>query len=135
MRVVLDTNIWVSSLSRRSEFNWVFQAFLDEAYTLVVSHEILLEYEEILNIKYGEASVAVFFNLMDEAKNVEFVEPHFFWNLLSDPDDNKFVDAAIAAGADYLVSEDRDFRSLQSVEFPEVTVLRMHEFEQLLKNT
>lgn len=91
MRVVLDTNIWVSSLSRRSEFNWVFQAFLDEAYTLVVSHEILLEYEEILNIKYGEAS--------------------------------------------YLVSEDRDFRSLQSVEFPEVTVLRMHEFEQLLKNT
>jgi putative PIN family toxin of toxin-antitoxin system len=135
MRIVIDTNIWVSSLARNSDFNWIFQAFLDEVFTLIISHEILLEYEEILGKKYGEKSVEAFFRLMDEAINVQLVEPHFFWNLLQDPDDNKFVDAAIAAGADYLVSEDRDFRSLKSIEFPEVTVLRMNEFEQLLKNT
>jgi len=47
---------------------------------------------------------------------------------LNDPDDNKFVDAAIAAGADFLVTEDRDFKRLRNVDFPEVTVLNLSEF-------
>ncbi len=134
MKVVLDTNIWVSSLARNSDFNWVFQAFLDQAFTLIISHEILLEYEEILRIKYSKTSVELFLRLMDEAENVETVETYFFWNLLNDPDDNKFVDAAIAAGADFLVTEDRDFRGLKEVEFPEVKVLRLKDFEEYLKN-
>jgi len=135
MKVVLDTNILVSSLSDRSEAHWLIDALAEGRFSIVVSHEMLLEYEEILVWKYGSATAEAFLSFLQNAENVERVEPHFYWNLLQDPDDNKFADAAIAAGADFLVTEDRDFRGLKEVEFPEVKVLRLHEFEQLLKHT
>ena len=42
------------------------------------------------------------------------MDPHFRMGIITaDPDDNKFVDCAFAAGADYLVSEDNGFRKLR----------------------
>lgn len=128
MKVVIDTNILVSSLSRRSKSNWVIQAFLNKDFILVVTHEILLEYEEILRIKYHGTAVDNFLRSINDSENVEMVEVYFQWKLLQDPDDNKFVDAVIASGADYLVSEDRDFKPLQKVDFPKVAVLLLDDF-------
>ena len=45
-----------------------------------------------------------------------------------DPDDNKFVDCAIVAGAEYIVSEDAHFRVLDTIPFPSVSVKRLEEF-------
>ena len=135
VKVVLDTNILVSSLSRRSKSNWVIQAFLKKEFDLVVTHEMLLEYEEILRIKYHGAAVDNFLRSIKDSENVEMVEVYFQWKLLQDPDDDKFVDAVIASGADYLVSEDRDFKLLQKVDFPKVAVLRLADFEKILNQT
>ena len=47
--------------------------------------------------------------------NVLYVEPHFgFGAVAADPDDNKFVDCAIAAKADFIVTSDRHFDALHS---------------------
>lgn len=92
MKVVIDTNILVSSLSRRSKSNWVIQAFLNDDFTLVVTHEMLLEYEEILRLKYNGTAVDNFLRSIHDSENVELVEVYFQWKLLQDPDDNKFVD-------------------------------------------
>lgn len=135
MSIVLDTNILVSSLSARIKAHWIIEAIREERFAVVISHEILLEYEEILILKYGVGAADAFISFLQIAENVEAIETYFFWNLLNDPDDNKFVDAAIAAGADFLVTEDRDFRRLRNVDFPEVTVLNLSEFENLLNNT
>lgn len=70
MLVVLDTNILVSSLSRRSESNWVIQALLRGAFDLAVSNEILTEYEEILAQKYGQRAAADFLDALDILPNV-----------------------------------------------------------------
>jgi predicted nucleic acid-binding protein len=48
MRVILDTNVLLVSIGRKSRHNWLFQAILAERYTMLVSTEILLEYEEII---------------------------------------------------------------------------------------
>ena len=48
MRIVVDTNVLLVSIGRKSRHNWLFQAFLEERFTLLVSTEILLEYEEII---------------------------------------------------------------------------------------
>ena len=48
--------------------------------------------------------------------------------LEQDPDDNKFVDCAIVAGAEYIVSEDAHFRVLDTIPFPCVSVKRLEEF-------
>ena len=45
-----------------------------------------------------------------------------------DPDDNKFVDFAIIANADYIVSEDAHFRVLEDIPFPRVNVILLDEF-------
>ncbi len=65
--------------------------------------------------------------------NVERVDPRFHWRLiLADPDDDKFVDAYIAAGADALVTHDAHFDVLSNIDFPPVTVLSAEAFLQRL---
>jgi predicted nucleic acid-binding protein len=60
---------------------------------------------------------------------------YFSWNLIAaDPDDNKFVDCAIAAQARFLVNEDRHFTALRDVEFPKVDVIGIQAFQhEILK--
>ena len=62
-----------------------------------------------------------------------FFTPHFRFRLIEqDPDDNKFVDCAIVAGADYIVSEDTHFRILETIPFPKVNVIRLNRFMEEL---
>ena len=60
-------------------------------------------------------------------------EIFYQFHLISqDEDDNKFVDCAIAANADYLVSNDKHFQALKTVEFPKVKIFTLSEFAQQL---
>lgn len=42
--------------------------------------------------------------------------------------DNKFADVAIAAGVDYLVTNDGHFNCLKNLPFPQVRVLNLADF-------
>ena len=53
---------------------------------------------------------------------------YFKFNLLSDPDDNKFVDCAIAANADFIVTHDKDFETLKKLQFPKIKVIDTLKF-------
>jgi len=47
--------------------------------------------------------------------NIRHVEAHFQWHLITaDPDDDKFADCAIAAAAEWIVTEDAHFNVLKS---------------------
>ena len=123
-KIVLDTNCLLVSISKYGEAYPVWRGFLDGRYTLCVSTEILEEYEEII------ASMAT----PDVARNVERIDPYYHWNLITaDPDDNKFVDCAFAAGATYIVSDDSHFNILQDITFPQLLVIRLKEFLESLK--
>lgn len=51
-----------------------------------------------------------------------------------DKDDNKFVDCAIVANAQYIVTEDRHFKVLDTIAFPKVDVIGLDTFlEWLMK--
>ncbi len=54
MKVVLDTNILMVSVSIKSKYYWVFEAFLKKEYDLCVTTDILMEYEEIIAIHMGK---------------------------------------------------------------------------------
>lgn len=108
-----------------------------KATTRCVSTEILLEYEEIIIKMTGDR---VFASLVVEAianaVNVEHVNPTYRFNLISaDPDDNKFVDCAITAGATYIVSNDRHFNELANYDFPKVEVCKLSEFLVIVRNS
>lgn len=58
---------------------------------------------------------------------------HFRFNLIQeDPDDNKFVDCAIAANASFIVSQDHHFDVLHAIDFPKVELIGIDEFVSLL---
>jgi len=134
MKIVLDTNLLLVSISRRSETHQIFEALLDGTYDLCISTDILLEYEEIIGREMGAAFAAEVIDLLLDLPNTRRVERYFEWHLLGDADDNKFADCAVAVGADYLVSEDHDFRSLAKITFPKITVLRKGDFLRLLES-
>ena len=133
MKIVIDTNVLVSALSSRSVHHWLIQALLNEQFQLFVTDEILLEYEEVLKSKYSESVAANFLIALNELPNVYFAHVYFRWNLINeDPDDNKFVDCYVAAGALYLISHDSHFSILKSVSFPKVNLLTIDEFKLIL---
>lgn len=60
---------------------------------------------------------------------VILVEPTYRFNLITvDPDDNKFVDCAIAANAEYIVASDHHYDVLQFIGFPKVQGIHPAEF-------
>ena len=133
MKVVIDTNVLVSALSSKSIYHWLIQALLNEQFQLFVTDEILMEYEEVVKSKYSETAATNFLIALNELPNVYFSNVYFRWNLISvDPDDNKFVDAYVAAGAFYLISHDSHFSMLRSVSFPKINLLTIDQFKFIL---
>lgn len=133
MRAVLDTNILLPSIRRRSRLRGLFDALLDGRYTLIASTPILFEYEEVVGQRTTPEVAQNVLSALLALPNVERVDPRFHWRLiLADPDDDKFVDAYIAAGADALVTHDAHFDVLSNIDFPPVTVLSAEAFLQRL---
>ncbi|MDR1951266.1 MAG: PIN domain-containing protein, partial [Bacteroidales bacterium] len=61
------------------------------------------------------------------------INPRYKWNLITvDTDDNKFVDCALNAGADYIVTNDRHFNVLKDIEFPKINVIDIDTFKNSL---
>lgn len=135
MTVVLDTNILLVAVARNSALHLIFQKLIQAQFKLAVSTEILLEYEEILGRKLGEDAAKNVLFLLVNLPNLIRVETHFFWGLITkDPDDNKFIDCAIAANAKYIVSDDKHFKILNEIDFPPLTLLSGEKFVEELKS-
>ena len=129
--VVIDTNCLLQIIARKSPYRPIWDAFLKGRYELCVSNEILDEYQEILGQQITLTIAENIVLLILNQENVRLVDPHFRMGLITaDPDDNKFVDCAFAAGADYLVSEDSHFNVLRKTPFPLLNLVTLDEFLQ-----
>ncbi|MBR1548700.1 MAG: putative toxin-antitoxin system toxin component, PIN family [Prevotella sp.] len=134
--VVLDTNCLLRSISQRSQYYQVWTDFLDGKYVLCVSNEILEEYEEIISLHMSPLAAKIVIETILRANNVLRVDAQFRFGLITvDVDDNKFVDCAIVANADYIVSDDKHFGVLQTIAFPHVVVRKLDDFYQELTNS
>ena len=132
--IVLDTNCLLQSLSERSKYYDVWESFVLGQYVLCVSTEILEEYEEIISSHMSPLAAKLAVEMILRAKNVLRVDAQFRFHLITaDEDDNKFVDCAIVANAEYIVSDDRHFDVLSTVPFPRVEVKKLVEFQKELK--
>ena len=129
MTVVLDSNVLLVAVGKRSAYRGIWQAFVERKYQIILSEAIIFEYIEILQQK---ASVGAWDFVMDifmESPGIIYQQVYYSWNLIyNDPDDNKFVDAAIAANAEYIVTDDAHFNVLKSIDFPPVKILSAGEF-------
>ena len=127
--VVIDTNCLLQIISRNSPYRPIWDAFLVGKFDLCVSNDILEEYQEILEQQITPTVAENLVLLILNKQNVKLVDPHFRMGVITaDPDDNKFVDCAFAANADYLVSEDSHFNILRNMPFPHLNLVTLDEF-------
>lgn len=134
--IVLDTNCLLRSLSRRSEFYDVWEAFVLGRYTLCVTTEIIAEYEEIISSHMSPLAAQLAIEMILRAPNVLRVDAQFRFHLITaDRDDNKFVDCAIVANAEYIVTNDKHFNELASIPFPHVEVKKLEDFHIEIRNS
>lgn len=135
MRILIDTNCFLAILPVKSIFRSVYDAYRSKKFELIVSTEILNEYSEIFSIKMTPLISENIIELILEQTNTIKSEIYFKWSLLeNDYDDNKFVDAAIASGADYIVTADKHFNILNSIPFPKLKVISLPDFMDLLQS-
>jgi putative PIN family toxin of toxin-antitoxin system len=116
MTVCVDTNVLIQARSKRHRFGVILDGFMFGLMDWAVSNRVVTEYREILSAKAGQAAWSTlenFIELVDRSGNVRWISPHYQFRIISaDPDDNAFTDCAIAAHADYVITEDSHFAPL-----------------------
>jgi len=64
---------------------------------------------------------------------VVIITPYFHFNLIAaDPDDDKFVDCAVAGNAKFIVTEDSHYDVLRNIDFPKVDIIKLDDIIQKL---
>jgi len=133
MKIVLDTNCLLRSIPSKSEYYYILTALQRGFYILCYSNDILMEYEELLMRFYSQPLTYNFLNFIVNSIYTQQVNPYFKWNLIvADPDDNKFVDCAFNAGANYIVTNDKHFNVLKKIEFPPIKVIDIDTFKNMI---
>ncbi len=133
MRIVLDTNCLIQSISPRSRYYAVWESLVDGRNILCVSNEIIMEYLEILQRLTDHDTAETVIKTIINSKFVEFITPYYNFELITqDPDDNKFVDCAISANARFIVTNDRHYNVLKELDYPPIDIINLEDFMKLI---
>jgi putative PIN family toxin of toxin-antitoxin system len=128
MRVVLDTNVFVSGVFFGGLPGRILEAWRDGKLEDVVSREIIEEYVRVgdeLKARFPGVDLGPVLELV--AASATLVAPPPLSEPASrDPDDDKFLACAVAARAEVVVSGDRDLLAVSP--YRRVSVLRPRDF-------
>lgn len=128
-RIVLDTNCLLQALPGRSPYHKIWTEVLAGRICLCVNTEILNEYEEILTEK---ANSEIAHNVVEAIARLHttiYQEVYIHFGLIKeDVDDNKFVDCAVAADAEYIVTNDSHFNILKQINWPKLSIISIKDF-------
>jgi putative PIN family toxin of toxin-antitoxin system len=104
--LVLDTNVVVSAHLRSFGFErFAFDLALSSKVRFYVSADIFQEYREVLmrpKFRFPPRMLVESFRLIEDSS--VRIRPAVAVYAAADPDDNKFLECAEAAGADYLIT-------------------------------
>jgi putative PIN family toxin of toxin-antitoxin system len=127
MRVIADTNVFISALV----FGGLPGIFLDLAlrrrFTLVTSMVILDELDEKLRGKFAISERDALTIRAKLEGNADMADPNFELNAVpDDPDDNRILECAVAGKADFIVSGDRHLLRIES--YDGITIVSVRRF-------
>jgi putative PIN family toxin of toxin-antitoxin system len=106
IRVVIDTNILVSALLKPEGLPAaIVMLALSQKVQLWVSEDIFAEYDEVVRRpRFNLSADTIEGALRSIRKLGHWVKPRVRAEECADPDDNMFLECALAAEADYLVT-------------------------------
>ncbi len=133
-RVVLDTNVLISSLLFRGELAGIVELWKKGRIVPVVSRETFDELRSVLHypkfrLVEDEIRVSIreevlpFFEVVETEGTAE--------GACKDPDDDKFIACALAASANFIVSGDKDLCDVGS--YRSIRIIRASELLKMCK--
>ncbi len=128
MRVVLDTNVFVSGVFFTGPPHQILNAWRNGRIQILLSEEILKEYQrvgEILSGEHPEVDLGPFIELI--ANNAELTQPQQLPRpICDDPDDDKFLACALAGKSRLIISGDKHLLKVSG--YKGIQVLRPRKF-------
>ena len=139
IRVVLDTNVLISATFWTGTSFCVFQLVEQGSLILILSKEILQEYDEIVHSDeivqkpaYQQERISAVKKVLELAT---LVEPQQRITVIKeDPDDDKFLEAAVEGKATHLISQDKK-HILPIKEFHGIKIVTPEEFLAIFKES
>lgn len=131
-KVVIDSNVWLSGLILGGQPGEVVKLFIDGDILVVVSEELISELRRKITERFPlylphmellEASIlkdALVIQLGSQTVKAS-----------RDPADDKFIETAVIAGCDYIISGDKDLLELRAYE--NIKIVKPAEFLKLIK--
>lgn len=130
MKIVLDTNVLISGIFFRGPPYEILRAWRDGRVQLLVSPSILDEYHRIgaeLALQFQGVDLKPFLDLLTVQAEI-VLAPALPPVIPDDPSDDKFLEAAVAGGARYIVSGDKHLLKLSV--FQGIEILKPRDFVQ-----
>jgi len=134
VRVVIDTNIWISFLIGKT-LSGLSEAIMNDKIRILFSEELSDEFVEVLQRPkfekyFSQEDIAELISLLRfKTEQIEITE-HF--TVCRDPKDNFLLDLCVSGNADYLITGDDDLLVLNP--FRGVKVINYRLFREILQS-
>jgi putative PIN family toxin of toxin-antitoxin system len=132
MRIVLDTNVFISGIFFSGPPYQILKSWRDGRVELLVSPSILEEYHRIgieLASKFQDVDLRPFWDLLAIQAQIVLAPP-LSPVIHDDPSDDKFLEAAVAGNASYVISGDKHLLKLS--EYQGIQILKPRGFVQMV---
>ena len=83
MKVVLDTNVLTVAIARRSQFYPIWQGLRNGRFELLVTTDMLEEYEEIIGRDLSLELANAVLETLESLPNISYIQKYYYWNLIT----------------------------------------------------
>jgi putative PIN family toxin of toxin-antitoxin system len=131
LRVVFDTNIFISAfVIPGGKAEEVYLHVLRGDFDLCSSVAILIETAQKLRDKFGwpENQIVRLLQAISKVATVIKTRPHL--HVLADEPDNRILECAVEAAADFIVTGDKHLLSLKN--FQDIRIISLSNFPKIL---
>ncbi|MBS3079481.1 putative toxin-antitoxin system toxin component, PIN family [Candidatus Pacearchaeota archaeon] len=137
MKIVLDTNVWLSGIIWDGEASKIIEKAEKEDIQIIISEDILSEIVRVLNreLKFQKYILNLKLSIEELLRTIlsisTLIETKIKLSVIkADPKDNIILEAAIEGKVEYIVSYDKHL--LNMLEFREIKIISPGEFLNLI---
>ncbi len=127
IKVVIDTNVWISGLVFGGIPRIILQQFIDKKINIIISEEIITELHRTITRKFPLFQANMELLELSIRKDATLVPLGSLTVKISrDHDDNKVIETAVIGNVDYIISGDDDLLSI--TQYRNIQIIKPAEF-------
>jgi putative PIN family toxin of toxin-antitoxin system len=128
MKVVIDANVFISGIFFSGPPSRILEAWKNRRFEIILSRQIISEYQRVaeeLSSKFPAIDIMPIIEMLTihgtfvDTKNLDI-------SLCKDPDDDKFIECAVAGGCKIIISGDKHLLSIKK--YQDITILTPRHF-------